>query len=58
MYKTKHVELTTENGTSWNTELNGTVSQVEQYFLGMEFNVGVYPNVKLERVNKIKFLDK
>ncbi len=45
----KTVEVITEN-CNWVTEFNGTDDDAVNYFLGNQFNVGQYPDEKMETV--------
>lgn len=42
--------ITTENGTQWATSINGTNSEIREYFMGNYFDVGVYPIEKMSKV--------
>lgn len=54
----KTVKLTTEQGTTWATSVNGSLEneEIAKYFMYNFFNVGVFPKEKLEKVIKIEFL--
>jgi hypothetical protein len=55
----KSVKLTTKQGTTWTTSVNGQLDNetIAKYFMGNSFNVGIYPVEKIETVSKIEFLD-
>jgi hypothetical protein len=53
---TEHIRVTTESGYSWETTINGTEEDIKKYFLGVYFNIGVYPHEKLERVVSVIFI--
>jgi len=40
--------LTTTSGHSWSTSINGTFEEVKAYFINNAFNVGSYPEEKME----------
>lgn len=54
----KSVKITTKQGTTWTTSVNGQLDdeEIARYFMGNSFNVGVYPVEKIETVCKIEFL--
>lgn len=54
----KSVKLTTEQGTTWATSVNGSLDneEIAKYFMNNFFNVGIFPKEKLEKVVKIEFL--
>jgi len=49
--RTAHV--TTNNGTQWSTSINGTNKSIHRYFMGKSFNVGTYPEEKMEIVTNL-----
>ena len=53
----KTVELITDNGTRWKTSVNGDLESVCRYFLGKWFDVGSYPEEKMERVGGLILWD-
>lgn len=48
----RHARLTTDNGISWSTSINGTDKEIREYFLGNRFDVGRFPKEDLRRVVK------
>ena len=42
--------VTTEEGTTWSTPINGTEETIKKYFMNKYFNVGVFPEEKMEKV--------
>lgn len=38
----------------WSTDINGTDAEIKSYFLGQYFNVGVYPQEKMEQVISVE----
>jgi hypothetical protein len=50
----RYVKITTESGHSWTTDINGTDQSICEYFLGNQFDVGVYPAEKLEKVVSVE----
>lgn len=50
------VKVTTTSGITWSTSINGTKEEIEYYFLGVYFNVGIYPVEKMEKVIKVEIL--
>ena len=49
----KYATLTTDSGYTWSTDINGTIESIYSYFLGKYFDVGVYPEEKMEIVSKV-----
>lgn len=54
----KYVKLTTSAGTSWTTAVNGSLKneEIAAYFYKNYFNVGVFPEEKIEQVTKVEFI--
>lgn len=50
------VRVITTSGTHWETSINGTEEEINNYFLGTYFNVGMYPMEQLEKVVKVEFI--
>lgn len=53
----KHIKLTTKTS-SWKTSINPNMEnkEIKEKFLNKFFDVGSYPNEKLEKVEKVEFL--
>ncbi len=54
----RHIILSTDQGTSWETEINGTDKEIKDYYVNKFFNVGVYPVEKMEMIKKVEFVKK
>ncbi len=54
----RHIILSTDQGRSWETTMNGTKQEIKNYYINNFFNVGVYPVEKIEMVNKVEFVKK
>lgn len=50
-------KITTESGHSWTTDINGTDQSICEYFLGNQFDVGIYPAEKMEAVVSVEIDD-
>ena len=48
-------KVTTDTGHSWTTSMAKgiTLAQAKKYFLGQSFDVGVFPEEKMEKVVKV-----
>lgn len=42
--------ITTEDGTQWSTDINGTNTEIRKYFMGQYTDVGVYPEERMSKV--------
>ena len=42
--------ITTEDGTQWSTDINGSNETIRKYFMDKYFDVGTYPLEKMSRV--------
>ena len=49
--RTAHI--TTDDGTQWSTSINGSNESIRRYFMGKSFNVGTYPEEKMERITNL-----
>lgn len=51
--------ITTESGHNWSTSMapDVTLEQAKKYFIGKQFDIGVYPNEKMEKVIKVESLN-
>jgi len=45
--------ITTENGVSWSTSVNGTDEEIVTYFLGKWFDVGQFPTEEMSKVVEV-----
>ena len=50
------VKVTTESGHSWTTDINGDLESAIDYFIGQQFNVGIFPAEVMERAVKVEVL--
>ena len=46
--------LTTTSGYTWSTSINGSFDEIAAYFMLKTFDVGAYPEEKLEKVTKVE----
>jgi hypothetical protein len=54
----KHsVKVQFENGNSIVSTVNGTKQEIEKYYLGNTFNVGMGPLDEMSKATKVTFLD-
>jgi len=53
----KSAKVTTKSGHSWTTSINGTYQSIVKYFMGKRFDVGVYPQEKMEQVVSVEVFD-
>lgn len=54
----KHATVVTENGYTWQTDVNGTDESICKYFLGNYFNTAPFPVERLSMAVEIKIDDK
>jgi len=50
----KYATVTTTSGHTWGTDINGSDESITEYFLGKFFDIGVYPEERLEKVVKVE----
>tara|TARA_R110000782_G_scaffold170698_3_gene262462 strand:- start:640 stop:804 length:165 start_codon:yes stop_codon:yes gene_type:complete len=50
----KAVTVTTQNGQSWTTDINGTNKNITEYFMYRYFDVGVFPVEDMQKVIKVE----
>lgn len=52
----KTVKVTFDNGDSIITNINGTESEIKEYYIGSVFNIGTYEDCLVKAVS-VKFLE-
>lgn len=54
----KAVKCTCENGETWTTDINGncSIQEIESYFVGQYFDMGIYPKEDLQKCIKVELL--
>lgn len=52
----KTVKVTFDNGDSTITNINGTESEIKEYYIGNIFNIGIYEDCLVKAVN-VEFLE-
>lgn len=55
--KMRFATITTESGYTWSTSINGTDEEINKYFMGQYFDVGVFPVEKMEKVVSVVVKD-
>ena len=46
-------KVITVSGHHWVTDINGDITKAREYFIGKQFNVGVFPHEKMEEVKTV-----
>jgi ribosomal protein L21E len=52
----RHIRVTYSNGQSIETEINGSTEDIERYYLGKVFNLGVVED-NMQIALRVEFLD-
>jgi len=47
------VKVITVSGHHWVIDINGDIINAREYFIGKQFNVGVFPHEKMEEVKTV-----
>lgn len=55
--KRRAVKVTTADGGHWNTEINGTIPDIREYYLGQYFDVGSGDKERMAKVVRVDFTD-
>lgn len=53
----KQIRVTFDNGDSITTRINGTPAEIERYYIGQVFNVGIGPEDNMTRAVSVEFLE-
>ena len=53
----RHIKVIMANGSSFETNINGTNQGIKKYYSQGPLNIGVFPEEKMELVKEIIFMD-
>lgn len=55
LHPRRSIRVTFANGDTMDTEINGTVKSINEYYVGKTFNVGLGPNDNMQKAVKVEF---